>query len=156
MELQEAAPELAWEAHTSFLQRERMEDKTPYAFRAALLALGREAYPLLGEGVAERLRELARKLWVALPSAVGMEISHSTVTWKIQVFEEKQQRASWEAVAWSMENMMAAVGGQGMQTGGSLREDTRWGQLPLPCGPTPRCCMCGQLGHIAAECRGDE
>ncbi|CAN0109537.1 unnamed protein product [Lampetra fluviatilis] len=97
-ELQEAAPELAPEARTRFLQRERMEDKTPYAFRAALLALGREAYPLLGEGaldlsVEERLRELARKLRVALPSAVGTEISSSTVARKIQVFEEKQQWA---------------------------------------------------------------
>ncbi|CAM9590392.1 unnamed protein product [Lampetra planeri] len=49
-ELKEAAPDLAWEARTRFLQRVQMQDETPYAFRAALLALGREAYSLLGEG----------------------------------------------------------------------------------------------------------
>ncbi|CAM9390378.1 unnamed protein product [Lampetra planeri] len=130
----------------------------PYTFRVALWALERDAYPHLGEGaldfwVVKRLRELARELRVALPSAAGTEISSLTVARKVHAFEEYQQQAKWEAVAWRMEEMMAALGGQGAHARGSSRENPWWGLIPLPWEPTAWCFMCGRSGHIAVECR---
>ncbi|CAN0224666.1 unnamed protein product [Lampetra planeri] len=159
--MQEAAPDLAREARTGFLQRKRMEDKMPNAFQAALQVLGREAYPLEGEGaldhrVAERLRELARTLRVDLPSAVGTKISSSTVARTIQVFEEQQQRAGWEATAWNLQHMVAAVEGRWVPESTPLRENLRQGQFPLPWRPAPKYFMCGRSVPTAAECWGDD
>ncbi|CAN0117125.1 unnamed protein product [Lampetra fluviatilis] len=101
------------------------------AHGGALLALGREAYPLLGEGVldlrvAERLRELARNLRVALPCTVGTEISSSKIARKIQVFEEKQQQARVPEVQDSAE--MGVTGAMDLIT----RAMSQYGRT-LPC-----------------------
>nr|XP_032814116.1 uncharacterized protein LOC116944544 isoform X1 [Petromyzon marinus] len=161
-------------ARLKFSTRRRKEGKSPLAFRCALLALARAAYPdLEGMGLdslaLDRLLALAAELGIMLSIPEEAQITSLTVAQNMQAHLALRRPAVVVAcagvpllaaldagVAAQGEGTLAAVAAFDRRGGGTAdrRPERRWRAGP----PRPQgtgqvtCFRCGQQGHFERGC----
>lgn len=142
------------DARMRFRQRKRGETEMPFAFREALLALGRKAYPQMGETVldsltTEGLLALARESGIVLPFAEGMGIMSLKVAQEIQGHKTRQHWPKVEAWPWWEEDMVAVVCGRG--THERRPPQVGWQPRGSPlCPGVPRPSVSGVVGRATS------